>query len=305
MTTRPLVLKAAKLPDEIVSALCASLEVVELPEDDGEIAALLQTCGSRIRGIAVRKREIRAALLDRLPALEIVASYSAGLENVDTEHCRQSGITVTNTSHILAEEVANLTVLHCLAVTRQLVRAHEFVRSEAWTHGQFPLTHSLSGMEVGIVGLGHIGKAIARRLEVMGARVSYYGPRKKSVELPYFDSPEALAEATQMLVVSCPLSGATRGLVSREVIAALGPDGYLVNISRGPIVDEDGLIAALEAKQLAGAALDVFEHEPHVPEALRTHPSVILTPHIGSGTEETRRQMGLSMVQSLREALGA
>jgi len=305
MTTRPLVLKAAKLPDEIASALSASLDVVALPEDDAEIAAMLDTYGPRIRGLAVRKRQIRAELLDRLPALEIVASYSAGLENIDTDHCRESGITVTNTSHILAEEVANLTVMHCLAVTRQLVRAHEFVRSEAWTRGQFPLTHSLSGMEVGIIGLGHIGQAIARRLEVMGARVSYYGPRKKPVELPYFDSPEALAEATQMLVASCPLSDATRGLVGREVIAALGPEGYLVNISRGPIVDESALIEALGAGRLAGAALDVFENEPHVPEALRTHPAVILTPHIGSGTEETRRQMGLSMVQSLKDALGA
>jgi lactate dehydrogenase-like 2-hydroxyacid dehydrogenase len=305
MTTRPLVLKAAKLPDEIASALSASLDVVALPEDDAEIAAMLDTYGPRIRGLAVRKRQIRADLLDRLPSLEIVASYSAGLENIDTDHCRESGITVTNTSHILAEEVANLTVMHCLAVTRQLVRAHEFVRSEAWTRGQFPLTHSLSGMEVGIIGLGHIGQAIARRLEVMGARVSYYGPRKKPVELPYFDSPEALAEATQMLVASCPLSDATRGLVGREVIAALGPEGYLVNISRGPIVDESALIEALGAGRLAGAALDVFENEPHVPEALRTHPAVILTPHIGSGTEETRRQMGLSMVQSLKDALGA
>ena len=200
--------------DRLNSALSASLDVVELPEDDAEIAAMLDTYGPRIRGLAVRKRQIRAELLDRLPALEIVASYSAGLENIDTDHCRESGITVTNTSHILAEEVANLTVMHCLAVTRQLVRAHEFVRSEAWTRGQFPLTHSLSGMEVGIIGLGHIGQAIARRLEVMGARVSYYGPRKKPVELPYFDSPEALAEVVES-AMDCGLQVNTHAIGDR------------------------------------------------------------------------------------------
>lgn len=303
MTTQPLVLKAAKLPDDIASALHASFRVVDLPERDDDIASVLERHGGEIRGIAVRKRRIGPDVIDRLPALEIVASYSAGLENIDTGYCRNAGIEVTNTSHILAEEVANLAVMHCLAVTRQVVRAHEFVQSEEWTHGQFPLMHSLSGMKVGIVGLGHIGQGIARRLDVMGAKVGYFGPRKKPADYPYFDSVVALAAASQMLVVSCPLSDATRRLVDRKVLAALGPGGYVVNVSRGAIVDEAAMIEALGRNDLAGAALDVFEHEPHVPEALRFHPSVILTPHIGSGTVETRRQMGLSMVRSLEEAL--
>lgn len=304
MTAKPLVLKAAKLPSEIAAALDASFQVVELGETEEEIETALSAHGRDIRGIAVRKHRIGPALIDRLPALEVVASYSAGLENIDTAYCRNKGVTVTNTSHILAEEVANLTLMHCLAVTRNLITAHDFVRSQAWVDGPFPLTASLSGMSVGIVGLGHIGQAIARRLDVMGAKVSYSGPRKKPVDYAYFDSAAALAEQARMLIVACPLSDETRGMVDAEVIEALGADGYLINISRGPIVDETALIHALQAGALAGAGLDVFATEPDVPEALRTHPSVILTPHIGSGTTETRRQMGLSMVQSLRDALG-
>jgi lactate dehydrogenase-like 2-hydroxyacid dehydrogenase len=157
---------------------------------------------------------------------------------------------------------------------------------------------------VGIVGLGTIGAAIARRLRAFGSTLAYFGPNRKAADLPYYDDVAKLARDSDMLILTCPLSPATHHLIDASVLDALGPRGYLVNIARGPVVDEAALIDALAHDRVAGAALDVFEHEPQVPQALIEDRRVVLTPHLGSGTEETRRRMAQNVVDRLAAHFG-
>lgn len=302
---KPIVLKAAELPDWTTEALRARFTVLELPKDAADAAAFLRQHGAGIRGMALRKTKVDAALLDALPALEIISSYSAGLDNIDLPAVKARGIVLENTSHVLAEEVANTALGLALAVTRDLVRADAFVRSGRWpAHGQYPLGRSISRMRVGIVGLGAIGSAIARRLAAFGSQMAYFGPNAKSVDLPYCDDLVRLAAESDMLILACPLSPATHHLVNAKVLDALGPQGYLVNVARGPVVDERALIEALSTDRIAGAALDVFEHEPEVPDELAGDARLILTPHIGSATEETRRAMAENVVATLARHFG-
>jgi lactate dehydrogenase-like 2-hydroxyacid dehydrogenase len=302
---KPIILKAADLPDWTTAELQALFNVLELPAESSAAEALLRAHGPTIRGMALRKTKVDTALLDALPALEIISSYSAGLDNVDVKAVTARGIVIENTSHVLAEDVANTALGLALAVTRDLVNADSFVRSGRWPqHGQYSLGRSISRMRVGIVGLGTIGSAIARRLAAFGSRVAYFGPSRKGVDLPYFDDVTALAADSDMLILTCPLSAATHHLIDAKAIEALGPRGFLVNISRGPVVDEQALIAALAANRIAGAALDVFEHEPDVPAALIGDARLVLTPHIGSATEETRRGMAENVVDTLARHFG-
>ncbi|MDR5762771.1 2-hydroxyacid dehydrogenase [Caballeronia sp. LZ035] len=298
--TRPIILNAADLPEWTHEELRTHFTVLDLPDDPAAARAFLQEHGSRIRGIALRKTKIDAAFLDALPALEIISSYSAGLDNVDIGAVRARGVNIENTSHILAEDVANAAMGLALALTRDFVNADAFVRSGQWpVQGQYRLGRSISRMKIGIVGLGTIGSAIAKRLRAFGSTVAYFGPSRKAVELPWYDDVTRLAHDSDMLILTCPLSPATHHLVNADVIRALGPDGFLVNIARGPVVDERALIAALAVDGLAGAALDVFEHEPEVPEALLRDRRLVLTPHIGSGTQETRHAMAEHVVDAL------
>lgn len=295
------ILQAADLPEKTDRELKETFNVVRLPKDERTASALIAEYGTQIRGIAVRHAHIDAAMLDRLPALEIISSYSAGLDGIDVDYALARGIVVRNTSRILAEDVADLAVALSISVTRGLMRGHDYVREGKWGNSAFPLGRSLRSIKTGIVGLGHIGSAVAGRFAAMGAPVGYYGPRRKPVELSYFDDMKALAEWADLLVVTCPASPETVGLIDGTVLERLGPEGFLVNVSRGTIVDEQALIEALARNGLAGAALDVFEKEPFVPDVLRNDPRVVLSPHMGSGTRETRQQMGDSMLAALVE----
>ncbi|MBT9387034.1 2-hydroxyacid dehydrogenase [Pseudooceanicola sp. CBS1P-1] len=297
---KPIILKAAKLPEATVAELKATFDVIDLPTEPEAARAVLEAEGARVRGVALRKTIIDTAFLEALPQLEIISSYSAGLDNVDVPAVKARGIVIENTSHILAEDVANAALGLALAVTRDLVQADGFVRAGKWPgQPQYRLGRSISRMKVGIVGLGTIGQALARRLEAMGAEVHYHGPRAKPVDYPFHADPADLAAVCDMVILTCPLSEATRHLVDARVLEALGPRGFLINVARGPVVDEAALLACLAADGLAGAALDVFEHEPQVPEALIADPRVVLTPHLGSGTEETRQAMADHVVDSL------
>ncbi|MEK8028562.1 2-hydroxyacid dehydrogenase [Pseudaquabacterium rugosum] len=303
--TPPTLLQAGDLPDWALDELRALFRVVALPADPADIAPFLAEHGPAIRGMALRKTRVDTALLQALPALEIISSYSAGLDNVDVDAVKARGIRLENTSQVLAADVADTAIGLTLALTRDLVNADRFVREGQWPRQpQYPLGRSLGRLRVGIVGLGSIGLAIARRLAAFDARVAWYGPRPKPVDLPWHADILSLARASDLLILTCPLSDATHHLVDAAVLDALGPRGLLVNIARGPVVDEQALITALAEGRIAGAALDVFEHEPEVPAALRQDRRLVLTPHIGSATEETRRGMAEHVVDTLAAHFG-
>ncbi|XP_072999472.1 hydroxyphenylpyruvate reductase [Typha latifolia] len=234
-----------------------------------------------------------ASMIEALPALEIVASFSVGLDKVDLDKCRERGIRVTNTPDVLTEDVADLAIGLAIAVLRRIPAADRYVRGGNWLKkGDIKLSTRFSGKTVGIIGLGRIGLAIARRAEAFGCPICYYSRSKKSYpNYKCCSSVLDLAANCDVLVVACPLTEETRHIVNREVIDTLGPKGVLINIGRGPHVDEPELVSALLEGRLGGAGLDVFEKEPYVPEQLFELENVALVPHIGSGTWETRKDM--------------
>ncbi|KAI3418962.1 uncharacterized protein J3R85_013460 [Psidium guajava] len=241
-----------------------------------------------------------AELIEALPKLEIVASYSVGLDKIDLGKCREKGIRVTNTPDVLTEDVADLAIGLCLAVLRRICASDKYVRSGKWKKGDFKLTTKFTGKTVGIIGLGRIGTAVAKRAEAFDCPISYYSrTAKPDCKYKYYPSVVELASNCHILIVACPLTPETRHIINREVIDALGPKGVLINIGRGPHVDEPELVSALVEGRLGGAGLDVFEHEPEVPEELFGLENVVLLPHVGSGTVETRNAMADLVIGNL------
>ena len=244
---------------------------------------------------------IDAALLAQLPKVEIVAVNGIGTDAVDLAATRQRGVLVTNTPGVLTDDVADLALTLLLSAARRLPALDFYVRTGGWEAGR-PLapTRALRGKVCGVYGFGRIGQAIAMRAQAFGMEVRYFQPRAiEDVSVPRAESLLALAEASDYLVVAAPATSATRHTVNADVLAALGAQGTLVNIARGSLVDEEALIAALRAHTLGMAALDVFADEPRVPAALRELDNVVLTPHVGSLTVETRHAMGQLVVDNL------
>ena len=229
-------------------------------------------------------------LMEALPALGIVAINGVGYDKVDLKVARRRGVWVTTTPGTLTEDVADLAVGLIIAMLRQIPAGDVHVRSGAWPSGERPLARKVSGRRFGILGLGQIGSAIAARLTAFGP-VAYTSRQAKPAPYDFHADATQLARASDVLIVACSANQTTRHLVNAAVLEALGPDGWLVNVSRGSVVDEAALIRALETGAIAGAALDVFETEPHAPQALRNSPNTVLTPHIASATAETRRAM--------------
>lgn len=241
-----------------------------------------------------------ADLIESLPSLEIVANFSVGLDKVDLEKCKEKGIRVTNTPDVLTEDVADLAIGLILTTLRRVCECDRYVRSGLWKKGDFKLTTKFSGKSVGIIGLGRIGLAIAKRAEAFGCPISYCSrSQKPDSKYKYFPSVIELASNCAILVVACPLTDETHHIINRKVIDALGPKGVLINIGRGPHVDEPELVSALIEGRLGGAGLDVFEHEPEVPEQLFGLDNVVLTPHVASGTVETRKAMADLVIGNL------
>lgn len=236
---------------------------------------------------------VTAALIDQLPNLSVIANFGVGYDAVDTAAAARRGIIVTNTPDVLNDEVADLTIGLLLATLRQIPQADRFLRAGHWPkEGAYPLTPTLRGRTVGLVGMGRIGQAIAHRLEAFGVGIAYHSRRPRAdVSFPYHADVVDLARAVDTLVIIVPGGPETRHLVNAEVLAALGPEGVLINVARGSVVDEPALIAALEAGSILGAGLDVFEAEPNVPAALTARDDVVLLPHVGSATYYTRGAM--------------
>ena len=256
-------------------------------------AAAFAAAAPRIRAIAASgESKVPRELIAQLPALEIVSVFGVGYDGVDVAAARERGIAVTHTPNVLNDEVADLAMALVLAVSRRLVEADRYVRSGAWANGPMPLARKVSGARLGIVGLGRIGMAIARRAEAFGMSIAYTSRHARADSpYPYFASAEALAREVDFLVVITPGGAGTRKLIDAKVLAALGKKGYLVNVARGSVVDEQALIVALREGTIAGAGLDVFENEPNVPGELFGFDNVVLTPHIGSATWQTRQAM--------------
>ena len=257
------------------------------------------TAGAQsIRAVAGGK--VSAAMMAKLPKLEIIANEGVGVDTTDVPTAKARGIAVTNTPDVLNVAVAELAVGLMLALARTLPAADRFVRDGKWNDGMFPLRSQLHGKKVGILGLGRIGKEIAQRLESFGMTVVYFG-RSEQTDQPYryFADLIAMARTSDWLVVIAPGGKATDGIVSREVIEALGPTGRLVNVARGSLVDQAALIEALASGRLGGAALDVFDKEPEVPAELLALENVVVSPHMGSRTEEAREAMGRLVIDNL------
>jgi len=242
-----------------------------------------------------------AALMDALPNLEIIACYGVGTDSIDLDAAKQRGIRVTNTPDVLSDAVAELAMGLMLALCRRISDADRFVREGKWPNGGYPLTGELTGATIGILGLGRIGKEIARRAQAFKMQVVYHGRTRQRFEpYPFYDNLEEMAHDADWLVSVVPGGDATTGLVNRQVLQALGPKGVVVNLGRGSLIDEPAMIELLKSGDLGGAALDVFENEPAMPQELWSMPNVVLSPHQGSATEKTRWAMGDLVVRNLR-----
>jgi lactate dehydrogenase-like 2-hydroxyacid dehydrogenase len=259
----------------------------------------LKEHGPAVRGIVTGGNlGVPNPMIERLPALGIIAISGVGFDKVDLELAKRRGIRVTNTPDVLTDDVADLTLGLIVGQFRSLAACDRYVREGRWAASPFPLGRKLTGRRFGILGFGRIGSAIAARLAPIGP-VSYHATSDKNNQHRYFADPVQLAAASDVLIVATSANPSTLNFVGREVLDALGPQGVLVNIARGSVVDERELISALQDKRIAGAALDVFADEPHVPEALLALPNVALTPHIGSATHETRENMARLVMASL------
>ncbi|WP_340267518.1 2-hydroxyacid dehydrogenase [Sphingobium mellinum] len=235
----------------------------------------------------------QAAIMDALPKLEMIALFSVGYDKVDIDHARAKGIMVSNTPDVLTDDVADLAVGLLYAAVRNIATNDRMVRSGAWARGEKPqLSGSVTGRRIGILGLGRIGRAIARRLEPVAGEIIYHSRRAaQDVRYRYVADPIQFAMESDAILVATSGGPETQGLVDGAMLDALGSQGVIVNISRGSVIDEDALVAALAEGRIGGAGLDVFAHEPHVPPALLAMDHVVLQPHQGSATEGTRRAM--------------
>jgi lactate dehydrogenase-like 2-hydroxyacid dehydrogenase len=263
--------------------------------------AALAPAAARVRGVVTHAMAgLSTGLIQALPKLEICAIMGVGLETTDLEAARKRGIVVTTTP-VLYDDVADLAVILGLCASRRIVQADRFVRAGQWLQGRIAPAHKFSGKRAGILGLGRIGTALAPRLAAFGLTIGYYDPLPKS-GVPYraYGSPLELARNSDILFL-CAAGGSGRGhIVTAEILDALGPQGIFVNVARGWLVDEAALVRALTEGRLGAAGLDVFEHEPQVPQALLDLDNVVLTPHIASNTEETIQAMGQCLLDNVR-----
>jgi lactate dehydrogenase-like 2-hydroxyacid dehydrogenase len=265
--------------------------------------AFLRSVAPRVRGIATAggHAPVDAKLMARLPNLEIVASFGVGYDHVDAKWAGEHGIVVTNTPDVLTEEVADTALGLLLCTVREFPQAERYLRAGKWGKANYPLTKAtLRDRTVGILGLGRIGKAIARRLDAMKVPVVYYGRhRQPDVAYRYYDNLVAMARDADVILVVTPGGAATRNIINAEVLEALGPNGILINMSRGSTVDEPALIKALQEKKILSAGLDVYVNEPEVPAELMAMEHIVLFPHLGSASVHTRRAMDQLVVDNL------
>jgi hydroxypyruvate reductase len=244
-------------------------------------------------------------LMDSLPKLEIIANFGVGVDQINLDDAKRRGIIVTNTPDVLNECVADTAIALVLATLRKLPQCESYLRAGQWVEkGPYPLQRSLGGKVMGILGLGRIGEAVAKRAMACGMTIRYHNRNRKDVPYPYDPDPATLAKNSDVLMVVTPGGTETKSLVNAKVLDALGPEGWLVNIARGTVIDEPVLLRYLQEKKIAGAGLDVFADEPRVPPAFFTLENAVLFPHVASATVETRKAMGDLQIENLRRHFG-
>ncbi len=287
----------------VVSERCdGRFEVLRLWEA-ADPDALLRERGPDVAAVATAgQRRVDDDLMSALPNLQIVANFGVGYDTVDAAAAARRGVVVTNTPGVLDDEVADTALGLLLMTVRELPQAERYLREGRWPQdGPYPLTPAtMNGRTLGVVGLGRIGEAVAKRAVVFGMTVVYHNRNEKPGS-PYRYYPDLLAMARDVdtLLVATPGGPDTRHLVDGDVLAALGPDGVLVNVARGSVVDEEALVEALRERTILGAGLDVYEHEPQVPQGLLSADNAVLLPHVGSASDHTRRAMGALAVDNL------
>ncbi len=280
--------------------LQTEFSAIKLWEASDRDAALRQAA-PRVRALAhFGHAKVDGKFMDALPKLEIISNFGVGVDAIDLDAARQRNVIVTNTPDVLNDCVADTALALVLNTLRKFPQSESYVRSGLWpTRGAYPLTTSVGGKTLGILGLGRIGEAIAKRAQAFGMKIRYHNRNKKDVPYAYDPDPVALAKNSDVLLVVTPGGAGTAKLVDAKVLDALGPQGYLVNVARGSVVDEAVLLRYLQEKKIAGAGLDVFEHEPNVPAAFWTLDNAVLFPHVASATVETRKAMGDLQVENL------
>jgi lactate dehydrogenase-like 2-hydroxyacid dehydrogenase len=293
-------LQIGSFPPEVQSQIDAEFERIGIDAFETELARDPSRAETICAIVTRSNLEVPAALVERLPKLEVIATNGVGYDLIPLELAARRGIAVSNTPDVLNAAVAELCIGALLSLLRKLPQADRYVREGRWAAANFPLSASLAGKHVGIAGLGRIGKDIARRLEPFGVNLAYYGRTDQNLAWRFEPDLATLARDVDILIVAAPGGRETARMIDARVLDALGPQGILVNIARGSLVDEEALLAALEQHRIAGAALDVFDGEPDIDARFFGLENVLLTPHIGSATQETRAAMAQLMLDNLR-----
>lgn len=264
--------------------------------------AFLKQHAAAVRGLATfGPLPVDGKLMDALPRLEIIANFGVGVDAINLDDAAKRKIIVTNTPDVLNEAVADTAFALVLNTVRKFPQSEVYLRGGNWaSRGPYPLSTDIGGKTLGVLGLGRIGEAIARRAQACGMKIRYHNRNRKDVAYAYDPDPVTLAKNADVLIVVTPATAETTRIISARVLDALGPTGYLVNIARGSVVDEPVLLRYLQEKKIAGAGLDVFADEPRVPPEFFGLDNAVLFPHVGSATVETRKAMGDLQIENLR-----
>jgi lactate dehydrogenase-like 2-hydroxyacid dehydrogenase len=299
--TKPEIIITAKGHAGTMATLQAEFSSHNLFEAS-EKNSFFEKLAPRVRGLATfGPMPVDGKLMDALPKLEIISNFGVGVDAINLEDAKKRKIIVTNTPEVLNECVADTALALVLNTLRKLPQSEQHLRAGNWaSRGPYPLTTSVGGKVLGVLGLGRIGEAVAKRAMACGMTIRYHNRNKKDVPYPYDPDPVTLAKNSDVLMVVTPGGATTSKLVNEKVLQALGPEGYLVNIARGSVVDEPVLLRYLKEKKIAGAGLDVYADEPRVPPEFFTLENAVLFPHVASATVETRKAMGDLQVENLR-----
>ena len=300
MTQKPDLLITSRMPDFVMRPLEAHFTVAIL-SDHEDRASFIAQHGKKFHALAASAFDkiMDGAFMAQFPHLSIIANNGVGYDKIDAKAAHAQSIIVTNTPDVLTDEVADTALGLLLNTVRELPQAERYLRAGGWQKKAYPLTASLQGAKLGIVGLGRIGEAIAKRAAAFGLEICYHNRTRKDVPFAYYDTLLGLTEAVDFLLIATPGGADTQKLVDAKILHALGPKGFLINIARGSVVDEDALIEALERGVIAGAGLDVFAQEPHVPQRLLACNNAVLLPHVASASVRTRTAMGQLMIDNL------